>query len=81
MEIIKGTIEQVYIPTEQNQDIIYSNKIRFKIKTSLGILNIEEKQDEDNVKILKGDRVVITKQLISNREFIDIKKLEDDSDE
>lgn len=74
MEIIKGTIEQVYIPTEQNQDIIYSNKIRFKIKTSLGILNIEEKQDEDNVKILKGDRVVITKQLISNREFIDIKK-------
>ena len=81
MEIIKGTIKQVYIPTEQNQDIIYSNKIGFKIKTSLGILNIEEKQDEDNAKILKGDRVVITKQLISNREFIDIKKIEDDSDE
>lgn len=81
MGIIKGIIEQVYVPTEQNQDIIYSNKIGFKIKTSLGILNIEEKQDEDNAKILKGDRVVITKQLISNREFIDIKKIEDDSDE
>lgn len=61
MEIIKGTIEQVYIPTEQNQDIIYSNKIGFKIKTSLGIINIEEEQDEDNAKILKEDKVVITK--------------------
>lgn len=64
MEIIKGTIEQVYIPTEQNQDIIYSNKIGFKIKTSLRTLDIE---DEDNAKILKGDRGVIAKQLISNR--------------
>ena len=78
MKKIKGIIEEVYIPTEQNQDIIYSNKIGFKIKTSSGILNIEEEQDENNEKILKGDQVAITKQFISNREFIDIKKLEDD---
>ena len=75
MKRIKGIIEQVYIPTEQNQDIIYSNKIGFKVKTSSGILNIEEEQDENNAKILK---VVIIKRFISNREFIDIKKLEDD---
>jgi len=78
MKRIKGIIEQVYIPTEQNQDMIYSNKIGFKIKTSSGILNIEEEQDENNAKILKGDKVVIIKRFISNREFIDIKKLEDD---
>ena len=42
MKKIKGIIEEVYIPTEQNQDIIYSNRIGFKIKTSSGILNIEE---------------------------------------
>ena len=47
MGIIKGIIEQVYVPTEQNQDIIYSNKIGFKIKTSFGTLDIE---DEDNEK-------------------------------
>ena len=63
MKKIKGIIEEVYIPTEQNQDIIYSNKIGFKIKTSSGILNIEEEQDENNAKILKGDQVAITKQL------------------
>ena len=51
----------------------YSNKIGFKVKTSSGILNIEEEQDENNAKILKGDKVVIIKRFISNREFIDIK--------
>ena len=81
MKKMKGIVKEVYIPIEKNQDIMFSKKIFFKVEINNEIIFIEEEADIDNSKIFKGDRVIITKQIISNKEFIDIKKNEDDFDE
>ena len=78
---IKGIVLEVYIPVEKKQDIMLSNKIGFKVKTENEIISIEEEQNELNAKILKGDLVIITKQIISNKEFTDIEKIEGEYDE
>lgn len=76
MEKIKGIVEEVYIPVLENQDVMLSNKIGFKVRTETGIITVEEEQNEINAEILKNDSVIIVKQIISNKEFIDIKKSE-----
>ena len=75
MEKIKGIVEEIYIPVKENEDVMNSNKIGFKIKTDKEIITIEEEQNEENTKIFREDEVIITKQIISGIEFIDIKKL------
>ena len=47
-----------------------------KINTENGTMFLELPQDEDNVKLLIGDKVLITKQTISNQNFVDIEKME-----
>lgn len=81
MEKTKGIVFEVYIPVEKKQDIMFSNKIGFKVKTENEIINIEEEQNELNAEILKGDSVIITKQIVSNKEFVDIEKIEGEYDE
>lgn len=78
MKKIKGIVEEVYIPTGDNQDIMFSNKIGFNVKTENGKITIEDEQNKLNAEILKGDKVIITKQIISNNEFIDIEKIKGD---
>lgn len=73
MNKIYGKVIEVFIP-EENKDIMLSNKIGFKVllNNTSEIITIIEKQDEENAQILKGDLVLITKQIINNKEYIDI---------
>lgn len=75
---INGIVEEVYIPTDENIDVMTSTKIGFKIRTEDELVTIEEEQDGYNCNILKGDNVTIIKQVISNKEFIDIERQEDE---
>lgn len=81
MEQLIGTILDIYIPKEYNNneeliDIMDRTKITFKIETDYSIENIEVEQDNDNVTLHVGDKVLITKQKINDKEFIDIEKME-----
>lgn len=57
---------------------MFSKKIGFKVKTKDGIINIEEEQNEYNSLIYKNEEVVITKQKIGEKEYIDINKSGDE---
>ena len=41
----------------------------------------EEEQNEFNSEIYKGDKIIIIKQIINNKLFVDIEKLEGEEDE
>ena len=45
------------------------------------VIEIIEEQNESNINILKDDLVMITKQVISNKEFIDIELYDGDLNE
>lgn len=81
MEEIKGIIEEVYIPVEDNQDVMFSKKIGFIVKCEDEVINLIEEQDIYNANILKGDKVIIKKQVISEKLFIDIEKIEGEENE
>lgn len=76
MEQIEGIVEEVYIPGEGEEEILASHQIGFRVKTEKGIITIEEEQDERNCNILRGDTVLLTRQVLSNQEYIDIDKVE-----
>ena len=73
-----GKIEKVYVPTENNQDVMFSNKIDFIIKIDDKLYKFETEQNEENSQILRDDEVVIIIQTIDNHDFFDIRKLEDE---
>ena len=77
MKKIYGKIEKVYVPTENNQDAMFSNKIGFIIKINEKLYRFETEQNEENSQILREDEVVII-QTIDNYNFFDIRKLEDE---
>ena len=81
MNKIKGIVEEIYIPVKDNEDVMDSNKIGFKVRTAKEVIAIEEEQTEDNAKIFRDDEVIITKQTNSGIEFIDIEKSEGDDNE
>ena len=78
-----GKVIEVFIPEEYKGDrlidVMDSNKIGFKVMLEDEILEVIEEQNEYNVKIMKNDLVVITKQNISNTDFIDIELYDGDS--
>lgn len=78
MQKFYGKIEKVYIPTENNQDVMFSNKIGFIIKIYDKLYRFETEQNEENSQILRDDEVVIIIQTIDNHDFFDIRKLEDE---
>ena len=71
-----GKVIEVFIPNEykngSNINVMDSSKIGFKVMLEDEVIEIVEKQDEFNCEIMKNDIVVITKQTISGKEFIDI---------
>jgi len=71
-----GKVIDVFIPEEYNKgrliDVMDSTKIGFKIMIEDEIIEIIEEQDEYNAEIQIDDIVVITKQNISGKDFIDI---------
>ena len=77
-----GKVFEVFIPEEyigdRLMDVMDSNKIGFKVMLEDETLEIIEEQNEYNVKIMKNDLVVITKQNISNTDFIDIELYDGD---
>lgn len=75
---LEGIVEEVYIPKCNDKDIMHSTAIGFKIRTNEGLIIHEEEQNIENVKILREDKVIVKKQIIDNREFIDIEKIEGD---
>ena len=70
MKRLSGRVAEVFIPDDN------SKEIGFRVETVEEIKEIREEQREDNVKILREDRVILTEQVISNHYFIDI-ELED----
>ena len=78
-----GKVIEVFIPEEYKGDrlidVMDSNKIGFKVMLEDEVIEVIEEQNEDNVKIMKNDLVVITKQNISNTDFIDIELYDGDS--
>ena len=71
-----GKVLKVFIPKEykNNQliDEINSNKIGFKVMLDDGIIEIIQEQNEQNSAIMKNDLILITRQTISGKSFIDI---------
>ena len=82
MEKKIGKVIEVFIPEEyigdRLIDVMDSNKIGFKVMLEDEIIEVIEEQNEDNVKIMKNDLVVITKQNISNTDFIHIELYDGD---
>ena len=76
MEKLYGIVKEVYIPEQykngQLLDIMDRNVIGFKVLIDDSIQSFEFEQDEFNVQIMKDDEVVITKQIIDGKEYIDI---------
>ncbi len=73
-----GRVKRVFIPEGNDYQIINSNRIGFVIEKNSGEETLILKQDALNCEILKDDIVLITKQLISEKEFIDIEKVNGD---
>lgn len=74
MEQYVGKVIEVFIPEEDNDffDAMVSNKIGFKVELDNETMEIIEEQNPLNVKIMKNDLVLITKQNISGHDFVDI---------
>lgn len=76
MEKLYGTVKEVYIPEEYKNgnllDIMDRNVIGFKVLIDDEIKDFQFEQDEFNVKIMKNDEVLIIKQVIDGKEYVDI---------
>ena len=78
MQKFYGKIEKVYIPTENNQDAMFSDKIGFIIKINGKLYRFETEQNEENSQILREDEVVVIIQTFDNHDFFDVRKLENE---
>ena len=78
MERKVGRVIEVFIPEEDN---LNDMNIGFKVLVDDDVIEIIEEQNESNINILKNDLVIITKQVISNKEFIDIELYDGDLNE
>ena len=71
-----GKVIDVFIPEEYKDgrliDVMDSTKIGFKVMLEDEVIEVIQKQDEYNAEIMKNDIVVITKQNISGKNFVDI---------
>ena len=85
MEKILGRVKEVFIPKEYKNnmliDVMDSKNIGFKIVTEEEEIEITFEQDEFNAKIKKDDLVIITKQNVSGKDFVDIELYEGEEDE
>ena len=76
MEKLYGIVKEVYIPEQYKNgnllDVMDRNVIGFKVLIDDEILDFQFEQDEFNVQIMKNDEVLIIKQVIDGKEYIDI---------
>ena len=73
MQKFYGKIEKVYIPIENNQDAMFSDKIGFIIKINGKLYRFETEQNEENSQILREDEVVVIIQTVDNHDFFDVR--------
>jgi len=77
-----GKVIDVFIPKEYRAgrlvDVMDVNKIGFKVRLKDEIVEVIEEQDEYNTDIMMGDIVLITRQNISGKDFIDIELYDGD---
>lgn len=76
MKKLYGIVKEVYIPEEYKNgnllDIMDRSVIGFKVLIDDEIQDFQFEQDEFNVQIMKNDEVLIIKQVIDGKEYIDI---------
>lgn len=76
MEKLYGIVKEVYIPEQYKNgnllDVMDRSIIGFKVLIDEDIQEFQFEQDEFNVKIMKNDEVLIIKQVIDGKEYIDI---------
>lgn len=76
MEKIMGKVVEVFIPEEYNNgillDVMDRNNIGFRIDVDGKFQEYVYEQNDLNSKIMKGDIVLLIKQNISGKEFVDI---------
>ena len=76
MEKLYGVVKEVYIPLQYKNgnllDIMDRSVIGFRVLIDGNIECFEFEQDEFNVKIMKNDEVVIIKQVVDGKEYVDI---------
>ena len=76
MEKLYGIVKEVYIPEQYKNgnllDVMDRSVIGFKVLIDDDVQDFQFEQDEFNVKIMKNDEVLIIKQVIDGKEYIDI---------
>lgn len=72
MEVKIGKVIEVFIPDNN----IESKQIGFKVLIDNEEVNIIQEQDYNNANILKNDLVEVRKQIIDNKEYLDIELYE-----
>ena len=76
MEKLYGIVKEVYIPEQYKNgnllDVMDRNVIGFRVLIDDDVQDFQFEQDEFNVKIMKNDEVLIIKQVIDGKEYIDI---------
>lgn len=76
MEKVYGIVKEVYIPEQYKNgnllDVMDRSVIGFKVLIDDEVQDFQFEQDEFNVQIMKNDEVLIIKQVIDGKEYIDI---------
>ena len=76
MEKLYGIVKEVYIPLQYKNgnllDVMDRSVIGFKVLIDDEIQDFQFEQNEFNARIMKNDSVVIIKQVIDGKEFVDI---------
>ena len=76
MEKLYGIVREVYIPLQYKNgnllDVMDRSVVGFKVLIDDEVLDFQFEQNEFNVKIMKNDNVVIIKQVIDGKEYIDL---------
>lgn len=67
----KGLVVEVFIPVKENENVMSSNKIGFKVKVDNEIIEVIEEQNIVNATIHKDDKVIVE----DNNSSITIKKV------
>ncbi len=67
----KGLVVEVFIPVKENENVMSSSKIGFKVKVDNEIIEVIEEQNIVNATIHKDDKVIVE----DNNSSITIKKV------
>ena len=55
----KGLVVEVFIPVKENENVMSSSKIGFKVKVDNEIIEVIEEQNIVNATIHKDDKVIV----------------------